>query len=85
MPGVFFHGKNDNLLPYKTGHHHCCDRNKADYIRLDGSKPITEKLDDLNSSYLLHSFKGGKKEHSGIAFDYLPEVFSSFNSVFLND
>lgn len=85
VPGVFFHGTEDNLVPYATGPHHWCDRNKPGYIILDGSKTITEKLKELNTSYMLYSFKGGKHEHSGMPFDYLPEVFDFFNSVFLND
>ena len=84
VPGVFFHGTEDNLVPYGTGPHHWCDRDKAGYIILDGSKTITEKLDTLNASYSLYSFEGGKHEHSGMPFDYFPEVFSFFNSVFLN-
>jgi len=84
VPGVFFHGTDDNLVPYITGPHHWCDRDKPGYIILDGSKTITEKLDVLNSSYLLYSFEGGKHEHSGMPFDYFPEVFSFFKQVFLN-
>jgi predicted esterase len=85
VPGVFFHGTEDNLVPYATGPHHWCDRNKPGYIILDGSKTITEKLEKLNTSYMLYSFKGGNHEHSGMPFDYLPEVFDFFKSVFLND
>ncbi|WP_372920651.1 alpha/beta hydrolase [Salegentibacter sp.] len=85
VPGVFFHGTEDNLVPYATGPHHWCDREKPGYIMLDGSKTITERLRKLNTSYLLYSFEGGKHEHSGMPFDYLPEVFDFFNSVFLNE
>ena len=84
VPGVFFHGTEDNLVPFGTGPHHWCDRDKPGYIILDGSKTITEKLDELNASYLLYSFEGGKHEHSGMPFDYFPEVFSFFKQVFLN-
>lgn len=83
IPGVFFHGMEDNLVPYATGPHHWCDRDQPGYIMLDGSKTITERLKDLNSSYMLYSFKGGKHEHSGMPFDYFPEIFAFFNSVFL--
>lgn len=84
VPGVFFHGTEDNLVPYATGPHHWCERDQPGYIMLDGSKTITEKLNDLNSSYLLYSFEGGKHEHSGMPFDYFPEVFGFFKLVFLN-
>jgi predicted esterase len=83
IPGVFFHGTEDNLVPYATGPHHWCDREKPGYIILDGSKTITEKLDQLKTSYMLFSFEGGKHEHSGMPFTYFPEIFEYFNSVFL--
>jgi predicted esterase len=84
VPGVFFHGTEDNLVPYATAPHHWCDLDQPGYIILDGSKTITEKLKKLNTSYLLYSFEGGKHEHSGMPFAHFPEVFHFFNSVFLN-
>lgn len=84
IPGVFFHGTEDNLVPYATGPHHWCDRDKPGYIILDGSRTITEKLRKLGASYMLYSFEGGKHEHSGMPFDYFSEIFEFFNSAFLN-
>ncbi|MBE7640941.1 carboxylesterase family protein [Salegentibacter sp. BLCTC] len=84
VPGVFFHGTKDNLVPYASAPHHWCDPAQPGYIMLDGSKTITEKLAKLNTSYMLYSFNGGKHEHAGMPFDYLPEVFNFFKSVFLN-
>ena len=83
VPGVFFHGTEDNLVPYGTGPHHFCERNQPGYFILDGSHSIAERLRELNSSYLLYSFEGGKHEHSGMPFNYLPEVFNFFKKVFL--
>lgn len=83
VPGVFFHGTEDNLVPYGTGPHHWCDRDKPGYIILDGSQTIVQRLKELNASYLLYSFEGGRHEHSGMPFDHLPEVFSFFNKAFL--
>jgi hypothetical protein len=37
VPGVFFHGTEDNLVPFGTAPHHWCDRDKPGYIILDGS------------------------------------------------
>jgi len=84
FPGVFFHGTEDNLVPYATGPHHWCEREKPGYIILDGSRTITEKLREQGASYLLYSFEGGQHEHSGMPFDYFPEVFEFFKDVFLN-
>ena len=71
-------------MPYATAPHHWCDPDQPGYIMLDGSRTITQKLANLNTAYMLYSFEGGKHEHSGMPFDYLPEVFEFFNSVFLN-
>ncbi|MEP6260223.1 MAG: alpha/beta hydrolase [Gillisia sp.] len=83
VPGVFFHGTEDNLVPYGTAPHHWCDRDNPGYIILDGSHSIVNQLKELNTSYLLYSFEGGRHEHSGMPFDHLPEVFSFFNKTFL--
>src|SRR5690606_30972641 len=57
VPGVFFHGTEDNLVPYGTAPHHWCDRDKPGYIMLDGSHSIVNRLKELNSSYMLYSFE----------------------------
>lgn len=84
VPGVFFHGTEDNLVPYATGAHHWCERDKPGYIILDGSRTITRKLKELETSYMLYSFEGGRHEHSGMPTAYFPEVFEFFKKVFLN-
>lgn len=84
VPGVFFHGTEDNLVPYASAPHHFCDANAPGYLILDGSRTITRKLNEMDSSYLLYSFDGGKHEHSGMPFDQLKEVFAFFNGAFLN-
>lgn len=83
VPGAFFHGTDDNLVPYGSAPHHWCDRDKPGYIMLDGSQSIVNRLQELQSSYLFYSFQGGKHEHSGVPFDRLPEVFRFFDRVFL--
>lgn len=83
VPGVFFHGTEDNLVPYATAPHHFCDPEAPGYIMLDGSRTITNKLKELDTSYMLYSFKDGKHEHSGMPFDHLEEVFDFFHRVFL--
>ena len=81
IPGIFFHGTDDNLVPYATAPHHYCDKEKPGYLMLDGSKTIVDKLKDLQSSYLFYSFKGARHEISGMPFEYLPEVFDFLNEV----
>lgn len=83
VPGVFFHGTEDNLVPYASAPHHLCDTGAPGYLFLDGSRTITNKLNELNTSYMLYSFEGGKHEHSGMPFAHLEEVFRFFKQVFL--
>ena len=85
VPGVFFHGTEDNLVPYATAPHHFCEPSAPGYLMLDGSRTITKKLDELGRSYLLYSFDSGKHEHSGIPFTYLDEVFKFFKRAFLEN
>ncbi len=81
IPGIFFHGTDDNLVPYATAPHHYCERSKPGYLILDGSKTIMEKLNELDSSYLFYSFKDARHEISGMPFNHLPEVFSFIKMV----
>ncbi|MCB7482579.1 alpha/beta hydrolase [Christiangramia sediminis] len=81
IPGIFFHGTADNLVPYATAAHHYCEKNKPGYLILDGSKTIVEKLEELNTSYLFYTFKDARHEISGMPFDHLPEVFQFLKNV----
>ena len=75
IPGIFFHGTEDKLVPYSTAPHHYCENSRAGYLILDGSRTITKKLEQLDTSFLFYSFKDAGHEISGIPFDHLPEVF----------
>lgn len=82
VPGVFFHGTKDNLVPYATAPHHYCAPEKPGYIWLDGSATITEQLKANNSAYLLYTYVDARHEISGVQFGQLPAVFDFFESVF---
>lgn len=86
VPGIFFHGTKDNLVPYRTAAHHYCENNEPGYIILDGSETIVGKLEELNTSYLFYTFREARHEISGIPFDHLPQVFRFLKStVFKNE
>lgn len=82
VPGVFFHGTDDNLVPYATAPHHYCAPERAGYIWLDGSATITKKLKQYQSSYLMYTYIGAKHEIAGVQFDELPAVFDFFAQIF---
>lgn len=81
IPAVFFHGTDDNLVPYATAPHHYCDPSDIGYIWLDGSRTIADKLKALETSYLLYTFVDARHEISGIPFDYLNVVFKFFAAI----
>ncbi len=84
IPGIFFHGTDDSLVPYATAPHHYCKNSDPGYLILDGSKTIVDRLEQLNTSYLFYSFQDARHEISGMPFEYLPDVFQFLQTVVFN-
>lgn len=57
VPGVFYHGTNDKIIPYYQGAHHSCSITSQGYFMMDGSKKIVEKLESLKSSFMFFGYK----------------------------
>jgi acetyl esterase/lipase len=85
VPGIFFHGTKDKLVPYATAPHHFCEPGQPGYLMLDGSQTIAKKLEDLNSSYLLVSVEEAGHEISGVPFSEFPLLFRFLKKVVLED
>lgn len=68
VPSLFFHGKKDRLVPYKTAAHHYCDPDAKGYILLDGSKTIAKKLWKLNAPAQLVKDPKGNHDWANIAY-----------------
>ena len=79
VPAVFFHGTDDNLVPYATAPHHYCQPTDIGYIWLDGARTIADRLKELNSNYLLYTFIDARHEIAGIPFQHLDTVFAFFD------
>jgi poly(3-hydroxybutyrate) depolymerase len=79
LPSAFFHGTDDNLVPFGSAPHHLCAPSKTGYLMLDGSATIVDKLRKLEKPYYLYKVVGGKHEMSSIPFDYLDDVFTFFD------
>jgi poly(3-hydroxybutyrate) depolymerase len=62
VPSMFFHGTDDNMVPYATAPHRYCKTGDPGYIILNGSYTIAEKLQQLNVPYWLHTTCGGGHE-----------------------
>ena len=85
VPGIFFHGTTDNLVPYGTAAHHYCERDQPGYLILDGSESIVQKLEELGTSYLFYTFKDAGHEISGMPFEHLPHVFQFLETAVFDD
>jgi predicted esterase len=62
VPSMFFHGTDDNLVPYASAAHHYCKPDDAGYLMLNGSYTIAERLKQLDVPYWLHTTCGGGHE-----------------------
>lgn len=80
VPGVFYHGVNDKVVPYGKGAHHNCDLKSKGFLIIDGSQRITEKLEALNSSFMLYSYLKQGHHEFDIPNDDIKEAF-----IFIND
>lgn len=86
VPSVFFHGTDDDLVPFGNASHHRCKPDKKGYLLLDGSAVIVDKLAALEIPYYFYKVNGGKHELASIPFDQLDEVFEFFDqTVFKNE
>lgn len=84
LPSAFFHGTDDNLVPFGSAPHHFCEPTRVGYLMLDGSATIVDKLKKLEKPYYLYKVFGGKHELSSIPFDHLDDVFKFFDQTIFN-
>lgn len=69
VPSLFFHGTEDNLVPYGVASHHFCAEDRPGHLILYGPEPITAQLNRLEAPYYNVVFRHGKHEWS-----YLPLI-----------
>src|SRR5690606_16387019 len=75
IPAVFFHGAQDDTVPFETAAHHFCEENQPGFLILKGSKTLAETYQNLDKSYFLYTDSEGKHEVSSIPFKYVDEIF----------
>ncbi|WP_053989863.1 alpha/beta hydrolase [Mangrovimonas sp. TPBH4] len=85
VPSVFYHGTDDDLVPFSSAPHHYCAPEQPGYLLLDGAEVIVEKLETLETPFYFNIVKGGRHEISAIPFEDLDKVFSFFESTVLNN
>lgn len=75
VPGVFYHGAQDKVVPYGRGAHHTCNLKSKGFLIIDGSQQITKKLDVLNTSYIFYGYQKQGHSEFDIPNDDLKEAF----------
>jgi acetyl esterase/lipase len=86
VPSLFFHGTDDNLVPYATAPHHYCEQNKPGYLILHGSHTLAQKLEKLEVPYWLHTTCGGGHEMAGKPMtEYFDEIVDFCYNFVLNE
>jgi predicted esterase len=80
VPGVFFHGALDKIVPYGKGSHHNCSLKSKGFLTIDGSQRVAEKLQILNSSFMFYTYLKQGHVDFDIPNDDIKEAF-----VFIND
>lgn len=78
MPTLFFHGNEDNVVPFVTASHHYCGPETVGWMMLFGSQPIYQHMKSLDVSAQLQAFVGGKHEFSGWYFYRKQDVLLNF-------
>ncbi len=78
IPSLFFHGTDDNLVPYATAPHRFCQKGQPGYLVLNGSHTIVQKLDKLHTPYWLHTTCGGAHEISDLPMTEYFDVITEF-------
>ena len=64
IPSMFFHGTDDELVPYATAPHHYCKKGDPGYLILHGPYTIVKKLNELDVPYWLYTYCGSGHEIS---------------------
>lgn len=78
IPTQFFHGTDDQLIPYNIAPHHYCKENSAGYLMLYGSKAIANKLKILGQSFYLYTINKGDHSWSGKPIYLCPKQILDF-------
>lgn len=68
LPGLFFHGTADPLVPYGTAAHHYCPPHARGWLMFAGGRSIYERLVSLHETAWLYTFCGGGHSYAGYPF-----------------
>jgi len=81
IPTLLVHGMKDRIVPFATDPHRFCKTVDPGYLILGGSESIANRLDTLNTSYILaydpegnHDWAGFAYEKTGLVHDFIEEL-----------
>lgn len=84
IPSLFFHGKKDNLVPYKTASHHYCDKNAAGYLVLDGPRTIAKRLDYFETIQTVAFDPKGNHDWANLPYTQMSIITNFIHKAILN-
>ncbi|WP_445736047.1 alpha/beta hydrolase [Mariniflexile sp.] len=80
-PAAFYHGVDDKTIPYNRGPHQSCDLKRKGFLLIDGSKKIADKLEVLNSSFMLYSYLNQGHYNFDLPTDDIRQAYIFINKV----
>ena len=81
VPGVFYHGSKDRIIPYFQGAHHSCNISSPGYFLMDGSKKIVEKLESYDKSFMFYGYKNKGHDIFNLPSEDFKDAFIFINKV----
>lgn len=74
VPMLFFHGQLDNKIPFGIASHHYCPSNSNGYLILDGPKKITNRIKELDGSYIVNIDPDGGHEWASLGYKFTDKI-----------
>ncbi len=69
IPTLLVHGMKDRIVPFATDPHRFCSTNEVGFLMLGGSESIANRLETLNTSYILAFDPEGNHDWAGFAYE----------------
>lgn len=85
IPGAYYHGTEDKVIPYYHGAHHYCSELNTGYFLMDGSRKIVEKLESLETSFLFYGYKNRGHDIFNLPKEDFKDAFMFIKKVVFDD
>ncbi len=85
VPVLMYHGEADKLVPFGTAAHHYCSEESVGYLILGGPSSIADRLEQLDTSYVLGFDPNGNHEWANKPYKRADEIAAFIRDVLLHD